>query len=147
MGGIYPEYFPYWFVDHWFQEIGKRVGREVFARVWVDCSKKQPTIGLRDQYFWGQVFGLLTPERETMAEHIMDDMKITSHGRDILRRNWPLLDQWSWLINETLEKDTPQGSGDPGYQRLVDKVLAIVNPRQKAQEEANKAALAKAKAA
>ena len=140
MGGIYPDFFPYWFVDHWFQEIGKRVGREVFARVWVDCSHKQPTIGLRDQYFWGQVFGLLKPEREQAAEAILKEMDLWDWQKSILRRNWPLLDQWSWMINETLEKDMPQDAGDPSYQRLVDKALAIVKPRQEQQKTEQKAA-------
>ncbi len=150
MGGIYPEFFPYWFSDHWFQEIAKRVGREVFAKVWIDCSRKQPTIGLRDSYFWGQVFGLLAPERREIANKILgaDDFKVDlAETQAALRHNWELLDQWSWMINETLDKDAPQGEANPDYQRLVDAALAIVRPRQKAQEAETERALAAQKAA
>ncbi len=150
MGGIYPELFPYWFVDHWFQEVAKRVGREVFAPVYVDCSRKQPTIGLRDSYFWGQVFGLTAPERVEIANKILgaDDFKVDLAENGVaLRRNWALLEQWSWLINESLDKDQPREDGDEAYNRLVQKALAIVKPRQKAQEAETERALAAQKAA
>ncbi len=138
MGGIYPEFWPYWFVDHWMQELANRVGRNVFARVWVDSTRKQPTIGLRDEYFWGQVFGLLTQEREEMANRILssEDFKmIPKEHEAALRRNWALLDQWSWRINESLDKAIQPGAEDPAYDRLVQKALAIVKPRMEAQKE------------
>ena len=43
MGGIYPTHFPYWFVDHWLDDIARLINRIAFADVVIDTSLKQRT--------------------------------------------------------------------------------------------------------
>ncbi len=138
MGGIYPEYFPYWFVDHWFEEIAKRIGRAVFVETWRDCTRKQPTMGLKDPQFWGSVFQWLEPERAAIAESVLnaEDFKvIPEEHKAALRRNAALINHWSFLINSTLEAGPTNDGSDPAYNRLFEAAHAIAKAR-KAKSEA-----------
>jgi hypothetical protein len=157
MGGIYPPYdtqshfagFPFWFVDHWLEEIAKRIGRGVFAEVVIQ-GNKQETIGLRDVQFWAPAFGLLARERAEMAERIISqpDFRCPTEIKKALRRNWPQWEHWSYLVNEAAAEEAqrrnwPQGDrSDPSYNRLFDAAYALVKPRS---DEAAKA-IAKAAA-
>jgi hypothetical protein len=148
MGGIYCEFFPYWFVDHWLEEIAKRTGRGVFANVFIDCSRKQETIGYRDPAFWGAVFQYLRPEREAIVDSILNapDFKHDlAEYKEAMRRNGTSIDHWSYLINSSLgDAQAPPGDlSDPAYKRLVEAACAIVKPRQAAMQ----AELAQKKAA
>lgn len=145
MGGIYPECFPFWFVDHWLEEIAKRTGRGVFADVWRDCRNKQETTNKRDVGDWGAFFGSMEPQRAAIAERILDapDFHIRkSEIREALRRNAQQIAYWSYLINSQLASEPCErgNRNDPAYNALYDAALANHNAWKRAREEAEKAA-------
>ncbi len=43
MGYMYPPYFPYWFVDHWMDDIARLTDRISFADILTNSSRKPPT--------------------------------------------------------------------------------------------------------
>lgn len=120
MGGIYPEYFPYWFVDHWLEDVAKQIGRQVFVDVFMDCRNKQPTMGLVEPALWGCLFDLLCVERRDLARSIINskDFDDTPARKAALIRNEPLVRHWSVMINETL-KQMDQGKVDEGDERYM----------------------------
>ncbi len=72
-----------------------------------------------------------------------EDFKvIDSEHIEALKRNWPQLHQWSYMINDSLKTmDAPQGDRtDPAYNRLRDAAFAIARARQDVAEAKQKAA-------
>ncbi len=120
MGGIYPENFPYWFVDHWFEDLARKTGRQVYVDALVDCSRKQPTIGLMEPGFWGVVFDWLHIERHRIAKDIINspDFDETPARKAALIRNFRLSDEWSFIINAGLHHGE-QGQVDPNDERYA----------------------------
>jgi hypothetical protein len=139
LGGIYPEYFPYWFVDHWLEDIARRIGRQVFVDALVDCSRKQVTIGKAEPYFWGCLFDWLHLERRQIAERIINsvDFDETPARKRALMRNQTLVDEWGFVINSGL-RDEP--AGDPPeeerYTRIRKQAEEIIARYQKEHEQA-----------
>lgn len=118
MGGIYPEYFPYWFVDHWLEDVAKQIGRQVFVDVVMDCRNKQPTMEYREPALWADLFDMLTLERRELARSIIDVLDETPARKAALIRNEPLTRDWSSKINEEVRK-MPEGSVDPNDERYM----------------------------
>ena len=140
LGGIYPEYFPYWFVDHWLEDLAKRIGRQVFVDCVVDCSNKQPTICHAEPYFWGCLFDWLHLERHKIAEGIINAMDFdeTPARKRALLRNQTLVDEWSFIINATLQNDPGADlPDDDWYRDIRARAVAIM---EKYQAEHKKAA-------
>lgn len=134
MGGIYPTHFPYWFVDHWLEDVAKRIGRQVFVDALVDCSRKQTTIGKQEPAFWGALFDWLHVERRQIAEDIINspDFDETPARKRALLRNYPLIEEWSQIVNYGLRNDpgAPVDEGDERYERIrkrgEDRINAII---------------------
>lgn len=120
LGGIYPENFPYWFVDHWFEDLARKTGRQVLVDADVDCTRKQVTIGKLEPAFWGVLFDWLHIERHAIAKGIINaaDFDETPARKQALIRNFRLSDEWSFIINSTLQNDD-QGTVDPDDERYA----------------------------
>lgn len=75
LGYIYPPYFPFWFVDHWVDDICRMIGRISFADIECDASRRntQKTIGLRDLDFWTTFYDAGTLHRRALAHSIILD--------------------------------------------------------------------------
>ena len=72
MGGrIFPEYFPYWFVDHWTDDVAKLIGRISFADVRTDQAAVGKTMELREPAFWATWFDVAYKMRRREAEAII----------------------------------------------------------------------------
>jgi len=136
LGGIYPEYFPYWFVDHWLEEMAKRLGRQVYCDIVMDCARRPGTIGKKEPYLWGALFTWLRAERERKAVEIIDseDFDETPARKVALKRNFALWDQWSFAINYGLKDDPGEEVHDDD-----ERYLRLRNPALKFIEEAVKA--------
>ena len=52
LGYIQPEHFPYWFCDHWTDDVVKMIGRISFADIRTDQSKAPDTMERREINFW-----------------------------------------------------------------------------------------------
>lgn len=107
MGGIYPEHFPYWFVDHWLEDVAKQIARQVFVDVIMDCSKRPGTIDKREPGFWGIVFDWLHLDRRRIAHGIINspDFEETPARKAALLRNYPLVEEWSMIINSMVQNE------------------------------------------
>jgi len=136
MGYFFPEYFPYWFVDHWFEEMAKHLGRQVFVDVLLDGSRRpgsnqvNGTMEMKEPYFWGCVFDALHAERRELAHRIIDspDFDETPARKRALKRNAVLWHEWSALINENLKEIQGQEvrPDDERYHRLQAKAIELV---------------------
>jgi glycosyltransferase involved in cell wall biosynthesis len=132
MGGIYPTIFPYWFVDHWFQDIGKQINREVFCDVWMDCSRRPGTMDKLEPGLWGNVFDWLYLDRRNLARKIINakDFDETPARKRALLRNHELVEEWSRIINASLQNEPP-GEVDKSnerYMRIRERAIALVQP-------------------
>jgi len=125
MGGIYPGWFPYWFVDHWLDDIGRMTGRIVFADVLIDCSKRPGTMDKCEPGFWGQIYNLLYVERHRIATEIISapDFDDTEDRKKALIRNFVLTDERAVMINAGLNDDQSTAEPNERYARLKLKVL------------------------
>jgi hypothetical protein len=85
--GIYPEIFPYWFVDHWLDDVARMIGRISYAEVAVKMDAKPPTQGMREPAFWAYLFDATTEERREIARKIIDspDFQETEWRKKLLR--------------------------------------------------------------
>ena len=72
MGYLYPPYFPYWFVDHWVDDIAKLIGRISFADVTLDKSKRPGTHDRREVAWWATFYNLGVVHRRNLARSIVE---------------------------------------------------------------------------
>lgn len=142
MGFLYPPYFPYWFVDHWVDDLVRMIDRIAFVDIDIDCSSRKPgTAELRDLRFWTTVFDAHQLDRRSMARSIIDspDFIDTPEHKEILRGHYPLIEYRSkWISDclrdqaEHIERSRNAGPGGPRYDRVKAKAANIL--RQKMPE-------------
>ena len=126
-GGVWPGYFPYWFGDHWIDDVARMIGRLVYAPAIVDTHKLRPgyTHRLRDVDFWATFFDATYILRHRIAEKMFDAMDDPQWRKDAQRRTFELTRQRSQILNTMVRngKDhihQSRGSGDkddPHYDR------------------------------
>jgi hypothetical protein len=135
LGHIFPEYFPYWFVDHWTDDLAKLIGRLAFADVRTDQSKAGKTQELREPAWWATWFDAAYLMRRQIARQIIEcsDFDMPSWQKDVLKANAPLIEHRSRWINDNvrfrakeLEGYSGLTLGDPRYQRVRQKAVAMV---------------------
>lgn len=139
MGGVYVEHFPYWFVDHWLDDICKMTGRYVFANSDTTLLPRPGSGGtqdFREPGFWATLYDALYRERESVAEKLMSEMEITDSQRNILRAQWPLVHQRSTMINNLVRVMEGNAPFDERYIRIrergISKLHGIYNQLQEA---------------
>lgn len=141
LGHIVPEHFPYWFCDHWIDDICRHIGRVSFADVRTDQSKAGKTQELREPGWWGTWFDAAYLYRRAIAHRIIADPDFASPQwqKDMLLSLPPevagaRIDNWSRRsVNEGLrqnDRQMQQGSGlktqDERYQRVKQKAVAMI---------------------
>lgn len=105
MGGLFPGYYPYWFVDHHVDDIGQMTGRIVFADVAIDTSARQETAAKpwtqsqRDTWFWAFLFDELSRERQETARRIIGSLDETPARKRALVNNIPMVVHHSMMVN------------------------------------------------
>ncbi len=113
LGGIYPPFYPFWFVDHHLDDIAQMIGRYAFADVKVDVSARTElpdrpwTMGRRDTWMWAWLFDALSLERQEIAKAIIegDDFDESKARKAGLVNNFPAIVQHSMLVNEAARQD------------------------------------------
>jgi hypothetical protein len=144
LGYIYPPHFPYWFVDHWLDDIAKLIDRVSFADVQLDVANKLPTQEMRDLVFWTTFFDACRLVRRKQARDIIDsdDFIEPEWRKEILRRHYPLTEYRSQWINDSIrenarayERGADAGAGGERYNRLKAKALEMMNQLSPALEE------------
>jgi hypothetical protein len=131
MGWMCPPYFPYWFVDHWVDDIARLIGRVSFGDFQIGYREKPGTQEFREVAFWCTLFDMLRLERRAQARAIIDspDFLEPECRKEILRRHYPLIEYRSQWINDSLRVRAPSVISDGGerYNRLREKAVQMMN--------------------
>lgn len=102
LGYIFPEHFPYWFIDHWVDDVAKMIDRISFADVQVAVNNNRSTHEYREPYFWATFFDACGLVRRKQARDIIDgeDFLEPDWRKEVLRRHYPLIESKSQWVNE-----------------------------------------------
>ena len=133
MGWMCPPYFPYWFVDHWIDDVARMIDRVSFVNIECAIGEKPPTQEMREPGFWATVFDVLRLQRRAQARAIIDspDFIEPEWRKEVLRKHHPLIEyrsQWindvvrSWKFDPALEPPRTER-----YDRMREKAVAIIN--------------------
>lgn len=116
MGYIYPPYFPFWFIDHWLDDISRMVDRISHAPVAVDHTTlfTGKTIGMRDLEFWAWLYDAGRYERRRQATKIIDALDEPEWRKSVLVQNFPLVEHRSMCINHGVRVDAARIEQDRG---------------------------------
>jgi hypothetical protein len=125
LGYLQPEHFPYWFCDHWTDDLAKITNRISFADVRTDQSKAGQTQEMREPAWWATWFdaGYLYRRKEVT--------KILLHTTDPMSRllaNAPLREHYSKWVNSNVRgmQAPPLPLNDERYQRVKEKAIAML---------------------
>jgi hypothetical protein len=147
MGYWYPEFFAYWFIDHWLDDILRMTDRIAFVPVVADFVSRRPdsTLELRDLAFWAAWFDVSYKRRRKIAMDIIWDKEfIEPHWRKlILEGRTALIEERSMMINAQCRQQATQVQqvrGEAGidgrYERIlrraVDEMKVMVKELQEA---------------
>lgn len=130
LGYIYPHYFPFWFIDHWMDDIARMIDR--IAYVDVDCTPVireggHKTIGLRDLEFWTTLYDVGRVERRREALSIIADLDEPEWRKKALPKNFAMIDDRSAGINQGVRNNAAfieknrggvESEPDERYQRI-----------------------------
>lgn len=131
MGGFFPEWFPYWFIDHWVSDIAQMIGRCAFSDITCDVSRRPGTQDKRDPAFWATLYDALRYERHAIANRLLEAAIEPEWRKKILRSYWPIIDQRSEMINDGVRRTSPyvqQAPSDERYERI--KAAAVEKMRE-----------------
>lgn len=123
-GYFYPPYFPYWFIDHWLDDVARITDRIAFADVEIDVSARPGTQGLRDLAFWSEFFARLYPERRRQAHEIIKVLDEPDWRKHILFSHHPLIEARSLWVSQTvtagaIETERAMGAQDTPEARYL----------------------------
>lgn len=107
MGYIQPEYFPYWFCDHWTDDICRMIGRISVADIRTDQSRAGRTQEMREPSWWATFFDACYLKRRGEARAIIDGegFEGAPWHKELLRTHHPLIEQRSRGINQSVRAD------------------------------------------
>lgn len=140
MGGkIYPELFPYWFVDHWLDDIARIIGRIAFADVWQTPANKPMTQEMREPAFWGTFYDALAPMRREIAQRVIrsDEFEEPGWRKTLLLSHHPFIEERSVMVNNRvrgLSGNKTLDLTEPRYVRVKQQAVSIL--REMLQAEA-----------
>ena len=131
LGWMCPPYFPYWFVDHWIDDIARMIDRISFADMQIDTGTKPPTQELREAAFWATLFDSLKLQRRAQARSIIDSDEFLEPEwrKEILRTHYPLVEFRSQWINDVVRSWPPGPFTDGGarYDRMKAKAMVLMS--------------------
>ena len=126
MGGFFPEWFPYWFIDHWAVDIAHMIGRYTYADFSFDVTKRPGTQDKRDPAFWATLYDAMRLERHAIASDLLNGMIDPFWHKQLLRSQWPLIDQKSEMINDIVRAQAPymrNAPSDERYERIKTRAI------------------------
>lgn len=150
LGYIQPPLFPYWFVDHWTDDVARIIGRISVADIRTDQSQAGRTQEFREPAWWATFFDACYLKRRREAHKIInsDDFAGEPWHKELLRTHHPLIEQRSRMINSTVRGQAKQLEGwysgglhkdDPRYlrvkQRAIDMIPGLLNDHEMLDEE------------
>jgi hypothetical protein len=133
LGYIFPEYFPYWFVDHWTDDLAKITGRISLADIRTDQSTVGKTQEMREPGWWATFFDAGYMVRRKEAFGILDKLDEPEWRKDMQRNQAPIIEYRSRWINDGVRsrsQELTEWSGldasDERYLRVRDKAVAMI---------------------
>lgn len=134
MGGkIFPEHFPYWFCDHWTDDVARIIGRISFADVRTDQSKAGKTQEMREPGWWATWFDAAYLRRREQAHAIIEALDEPPLAKQRLLTHHPLIEFRSrWVNDNVRQMDKPYtawsglGTADARYQRVRQKAVDMI---------------------
>lgn len=129
MGHILPEFFPYWFCDHWTDDIARMIGRIVHADIRSDQSKIGQTQEMREPAWWATWFDAAHLLRRKVALDIIDseDFKETPHTKARLKSHHMRVEFYSRYVNDQVRALTPAKlPHDERYLRVKAKAIEMI---------------------
>lgn len=124
MGFIYPPYFPYWFVDHWLDDIARMIGRIAVADVTVDTTHRPGTMDRREPGFWSLLFDAGVVIRRECARNIIESAEFQEPAwrKKMLLGSLNLVEERSLMVNQyvraTASQMGPGPAPDERYARI-----------------------------
>lgn len=142
LGFLFPPFFPYWFGDHWIDDIARLIGRISYADIALDTSKRPGTQEMREPAFWGSFYDAMALMRRRQAAEIIrsPDFKEPPWRKVLLLAHHPLIERRSQHINDIVRS---YGMGGPAqddrYKRikaaaieLIRQEVALAEPQEQA---------------
>ena len=132
---IFPEYFPYWFVDHWTDDVARIIGRLSFAAIRTDQSKPGVTQEMREPGWWATWFDAAYLMRRKQAHDIINhpDFAGEEWQKNLLRTHHPLIEVRSRMLNQNVRQQSAQLSAyagnlpfDERYMRVKRRAMDMV---------------------
>jgi len=133
---MFVEFFPYWFVDHWVDDIVRHLGRISFAEVRTDQTTVGQTQEMREPAWWATWFDAAYLVRRQIAHGIIDDADFQEPAwrKEMLKAQAPLIEDRSRWINDNVRamQQWPVANAlslkDGRYQRLKKQAIELVEP-------------------
>lgn len=132
-GVMMPEHFPYWFCDHWTDDLARIMGRISVADIRTDQSRVGKTQELREPWWWATWFDAAYRMRRQEAYRLIDELDEPGWRKDVQRNSAPIVEFRSRWINEnvrnsarSLEGFPPPSLRDERYQRVKQKAIDLV---------------------
>jgi hypothetical protein len=130
LGYIQPELFPYWFCDHWTDDLARMLGRISFCDVRTDQSKAPPTQEMREPAWWATFFdaGYLYRRKEVAKIVDADDFDEAPSSKQRIKNIAPRVEHYSRWVNQNV-RQMPIQSLDPKdvrYQRVKQKAIDML---------------------
>jgi hypothetical protein len=132
MGYLYPPYFPYWFVDHWVDDIVKLIGRISFADVVLDKNARPGTHDRREVAWWATFYDAGVIHRRNLARSIIesDDFLEPEWRKKLLLSDYHMLIEGrSKMTNDTARQTQwhrPPEAVDERYKRIKSQAKALL---------------------
>jgi hypothetical protein len=128
-GFYYPPWFPYWWVDHFAEDVARIVGRVGYADVQCDSSNKQPTQEVREPAFWATWYDAGFAYRRKIAHRIIDALDMPDWWKEMQKNHhhaW-IVDQRARYIHDGVRQMPFNLSlDDERYQRAKTKALEML---------------------
>jgi hypothetical protein len=130
---ILPTYFPYWFADHWLDDVARITGRIAYVDGVIRNERTHITQELREPGWWADWFDAAYLLRRASGHKIVKAMQEPHWRKRILYTHHPLIERRSCYINDIIRARSREWTAlhgfdmnDTRYQRIRQKAAAMV---------------------
>ena len=129
LGFLLPDYFPYWFCDHWTDDLARMIGRISFANIRTDQTRPGVTQEMREPGWWATFYDAAYLFRRKQATDILNDPEFICPDwqKELLIAAFPLIDVRSRMINQSVRNSNKQLSAGAGNLPMDERYLRVKN--------------------
>jgi len=129
LGFLLPDYFPYWFCDHWTDDLARMIGRISFANIRTDQSAPGVTQEMREPGWWATFYDAAYLFRRKQALDIINDPEFVCPDwqKELLIAAFPLIDVRSRMINQSVRNNHRQLAAASGNLPMDDRYMRVKN--------------------